>query len=65
MLTWRDVEEAALHDTVLHAAVTLERTGTLTREEALIEAVLLLSKIRADQHEQLVRYMMLAPVKMQ
>ena len=34
--TWEDVEEAALHDAVLHQAVTLVERGDLTREEAMI-----------------------------
>jgi hypothetical protein len=38
MNDWRDIEELALHEPVLHAAVTRVRQGA-SREEALIIAV--------------------------
>jgi hypothetical protein len=41
---WRDIESLALHDPVLHAAVTRVRQGGLSREEALIAAVKALSE---------------------
>ena len=46
--TWADVERAALHCPVLHAAVTLVRAGRFTREEALTIAAVHLSKFRAN-----------------
>lgn len=42
--TWLDVEAAALHDPILHMAVTLVHQGDYTHEEALIGAVLHFSK---------------------
>lgn len=41
---WHDVELLALHDPVLHAAVTRVRQGTLSQEEALIWAVMTFSE---------------------
>jgi hypothetical protein len=48
--TWEDVERAALHCPVLARLVAYVRSneGTVTREQALIWAVLFLSKERAD-----------------
>lgn len=45
--TWHDVERAAVHDPVLHAAVTVAHMGTLTREEALMAAAISLSEAHA------------------
>lgn len=41
---WRDIEQLSLHDPVLHAAVTRVRQGALSREEALIAAVMSFSE---------------------
>ena len=49
MKTWNDVVDAALNCPVRHMAVTHVRAGNATREEALIAAVLYLSKVR-QQH---------------
>jgi hypothetical protein len=51
--TWDYVERAALHDPVLHAAVTHVRQGHSTREEALIAAVLTFSFLQVDVREAL------------
>jgi hypothetical protein len=40
---WHDIESLALHDPVLHAAVTRVRQGA-SREQALIAAVMVLSE---------------------
>lgn len=42
MNDWHDIEVLALHDPVLHAAVTMVQQGT-SREDALIAAVKALS----------------------
>jgi hypothetical protein len=52
---WRDVEVAAVHDPVLHAAVTLVERGDLTREEAMMWAALSLSAIAEGRRVQLLR----------
>lgn len=43
MKTWNDIEVLALHDPVLHAAVTMVYQGA-SREEALTAAVVALSQ---------------------
>jgi len=63
--TWKDVEEAALFEPVLHQAVTLVRRGDLTREEALIAAVLGLVEIKETQQKRILELMntrMYAPI---
>lgn len=52
--TWSDLETAALFDPLLHAAITLVRQGTMTKEQALLMAVLALSDVNALQREKLV-----------
>lgn len=59
--TWDDVERAALTDPVLRQAVVRVRRGDLTREEALIYAVLGLSKICEDQKQQLIEELQRKP----
>jgi hypothetical protein len=63
--TWKDVEEAALFEPVLHQAVTLVQRGDLTREEALIAAVLGLVEIKETQQKRIIELMntrMYAPI---
>lgn len=62
MKTWYDVEKAALNDPILHAAVTLVRQGSFTREQALLEAVLALSEVNDIQRAQLLTFIMDRPV---
>jgi hypothetical protein len=44
MKTWEDVERAARHDAILHAGISLARSGYITRQQALIAAALALSE---------------------
>jgi hypothetical protein len=50
---WRQIEERALYDPVLQRLVTFVRTNEMTREAALIAAVLTLSQQRQDLHDRL------------
>jgi hypothetical protein len=43
MKTWEDIERAALHDPILAAVVHQVRVGLMTREQALLEAAVMLS----------------------
>lgn len=45
MHTWEDIERAAMNEAGLYRLVTLVHVGALTREQALIEAVLYLGDI--------------------
>jgi len=38
--SWRDIEEAALTEPLLYQLVTIVQRGDMTREQALIQAVL-------------------------
>lgn len=60
--TWSDIEIAALNDPVLQAAVAVVNLG-MSREQALINAVLTLSEIRKMQNEQLLEIIMRLPAK--
>ena len=40
MKSWRDIEEAALTEPLLYQLVTIVQRGDMTREQALIQAVL-------------------------
>jgi len=59
---WAQIEDAALHDSVLQQLVHVVRVGLLSREVALMHAVLGLSKIRATQHQQLVDLLNITPI---
>jgi len=48
MVSWRDIETAALNDPVLHAAVTYHRMG-MTQFEVLCHAALAYSRNRQEQ----------------
>ncbi len=61
MKTWKDIEEAARFDAVLHEAVTRYQMGELTQEQALIHAALVLVRIRQEQHQQIVDLMRRLP----
>lgn len=45
-MTWEDLQLESLNCPVLHQAVTLANRGNLTREQALIEASIWLSRDR-------------------
>jgi len=62
--TWQQVVDAALRDPVLYRAVHRAASGTASHEEALIEAVLTLSKITTDLKEQLIFVLERTPVKL-
>lgn len=49
MKSWRDVEEAALTEPILYQLVTLVERGDLTREQALIAAVLGMVTVKEQQ----------------
>lgn len=53
--TWRQIEEAALNDPVLHRVVSMHRAGLVTREQALMMAALALVQIVANQQAELVK----------
>lgn len=61
MKTWRDIEERALFDPLLHQAVSLVRRGDLTQEQALITAVLGLSQMVEDQRARLIEELQRKP----
>lgn len=46
--TWEDIQRRGLHCTSLHWAVTMVRSGHMTREEALIAVALSLSRDREE-----------------
>lgn len=58
MSTWEDIEREADQDPVLHAVVHRVYIGDCTREQALIEAVLVLSHIRVDLVKQVTDLLM-------
>lgn len=51
MPTWEEIEDAARHDPLLHQAVSLDRIGTLTREEILIGVALTYAATNAHLHK--------------
>ncbi len=61
MKTWQDIEEAARNEPILHMMVTLVERGDMTREQALIAAVLGLAEIKTSQHAQIVEFMRRRP----
>lgn len=59
--TWRDIEEAALTDPILHAALHYQRAGALTREQSLIAAIFALKAVNDMHRNELLRIHMHAP----
>lgn len=60
---WEDIERAALHCPILHAAVHHVRTRMLTREQALTAAALALSTARIELLADATKALMTAPAR--
>jgi hypothetical protein len=61
MKTWRDIEEASFTEPILHMVVGLVQLGALTREEALIQAVLGLVSAKEMQRQAIVELLNTRP----
>lgn len=62
-MTWIDLQLESLNCPVLHQAVTLANGGELTREQALIEAAIWLSRDRQKRLNQDAQQLMREPAR--
>jgi hypothetical protein len=62
-MTWEDLQLESLNCPVLHQAVTLANAGHLTREQALIEVAIWLSRDRQGWLKREADRLMREPVK--
>lgn len=61
MKSWRDIEEAALTEPLLYQLVTIVQRGDMTREQALIQAVLGLVAMKETQRQAIVELLNTRP----